>query len=297
MKIKELMTVDAEVLDPGSTVEEAAQTMADADVGSLPVLRRGKVVGMLTDRDIAVRVVAEGLPPRQTRIERVMTSDVVSCSEDDDVETAARIMSENKIRRLVVVDDAGEFAGIVALADLALRTGEGEAVLGEVSRPSDELAQGVYTGGPARVNHDGETAGSVLVDDELAAIETYKQVLQTVTSGKAGDTLRRIENEHEEAARLLQDGLRRIGVDGPRRAGKAAAWASPRRKAGELPDDKSSIALLKEGESREIEDYENALRDDSLDRSLKTLIESSLLPKTRAHVPALERFLSEGPVG
>ncbi|HXT01936.1 MAG TPA: CBS domain-containing protein [Elusimicrobiota bacterium] len=297
MKIKDLMTVDAEVLDPGSTVEEAAQAMADADVGSLPVLRRGKVVGMLTDRDIAVRVVAEGLAPRETKIEQVMTSDVVSCSEDDDVETAARIMSENQIRRLVVVDDAGEFAGIVALADLALRTGEGSEVLGEVSRPSSELTQGVYTGGPAQVNHVAESAGAALVSDELAAIDTYKQVLQTVTSGKAGDALRRIENEHEEAARLLKDGLRRIGVEAPRRAGGARAWAASRRKAGELPDDKSSISLLRDGERREIEDYESALDDDSLDPGIKKLIESSLLPKTRAHVPALDRFLSEGPVG
>ena len=297
MKIKELMTVDAEVVDPGSTVEEAAQAMADADVGGLPVLSRGKVVGMLTDRDIAVRVVAEGLSPRETKIEQVMTSDVISCSEDEDVEEAARIMSKNRIRRLVVVDDAGEFAGIVALADLALRTGEGEEVLGEVSRPSAELTQGVYTGGPARPDHDAETPGSVLVGDELAAIETYKQVLQTVTSGKAGDALRRIENEHEEAARRLKDGLRKLGVDAPRRAGKGGAWASSRRKAGELPDDKSSISLLRDGERREIEDYENALRDESLDQGLKTLIESSLLPMTRAHVPALDRFLSEGPVG
>lgn len=297
MKIKELMTVDAAVLDPRATVEEAAQAMADADVGSLPVLRRGKAVGILTDRDIAIRVVAEGLSPRETRIEQVMTSDVVSCSEDEDVEAAARLMCDNRIRRLIVVDDVGEFAGVVSLADLALRSGEGERVLRELSRPSLELTQGVYSGGPARPDHDGETLASALVRDELAAIETYKRVLQSVTSGKAGEALRRIENEHEEAARLLKNGLRKLGVDAPRRADKTAAWSSPRRKAGEFPDDKTSISLLREGERREIEDYESALRDESLDRSLKKLIESSLLPKTRAHVPALERLLSGGPVG
>jgi len=136
-----------------------------------------------------------------------------------------------------------------------------------------------------------------LMNDELAAIDTYKQVLQMVTSGKAGDALRRIENEHEEAARRLKEGLRRLGVDAPRKAGQVSAWTASRRKAGELPDDKSSISLLREGERREIEDYENALRDESLDAGLRSLIESSLLPKTRAHVPALDRFLTEGPVG
>lgn len=298
MKVKELMTVDAEVLDPGATVEQAAQAMADADVGSLPVLRRGKVVGILTDRDIAVRVVAEGLSPRETKIERVMTSDVVSCPEDADVEEAVRLMSRNQVRRLAVVDDAGEFAGIVALADISLRTAAGGEVLGEVSRPSGELSQGVYAGGPSRADHGGwETLGASLVKDELAAIDTYKEVLQSVSSGKAGDSLRLIENEHEEAARLLKDGLRRLGVDAPRKADKAAAWVPARREAGELPDDKSSISLLRDGERREIEDYESALRDDSLDPALKRLIEKDILPKTRAHVPALDRYLTEGPVG
>lgn len=296
MKIKELMTVDAEVLDPDSTVEQASQAMADADVGSLPVLRKGKVVGILTDRDIVVRVVAEGLPPGETKVEQAMTSDVVSCSEDDDVETAARLMSESRVRRLVVEDDAGEFAGIVALADLAMRTGEGEEVLGEVSRPSEELTQGVYTGGPAHPDHDGGgTSAGALVKDELAAVETYKQVLQTVTAAKAGEALRRIENEHEEAARLLKERLRKLGFDAPR-AGAAAAWRPASQKLDGLPDQKASIALLKEGETREIRDYEDALRDEALDEGLKTLIETSLLPRTRAHVPVLDRFLSEGPV-
>lgn len=276
MKIKDLMTVDAVVLDPGSSVEQAAQAMADADVGCLPVLRRGKPVGILTDRDIAVRVVAEGLPPGETKVEQVMTSEVVSCSEDEDAETAARAMSESRVRRLVVVDDVGEFAGIVSLADLGLRAPEG---------------------GPIQADHGGwETMGAALIRDELAAIEIYKQVLQSIAGGDAGDALRRIEDEHEEAARLLKDGLRRLGVESPRKADKAAAWASPRREAAELPDDKSSISLLRDGERREIEDYETALRDESLDPTIKTLIEASILPKTRAHVPALERFLSGGPV-
>src|SRR5206468_1896461 len=113
VKVKELMTEDAEIVSPESTIEQAAQAMADADVGSLPVLRRGKVIGILTDRDIVVRVVAEGLPPGSTTVEQVMTSDVVHCSKEDEVEEAAEIMARNRVRRLLVLDDAGEFAGIV----------------------------------------------------------------------------------------------------------------------------------------------------------------------------------------
>lgn len=117
MKIKELMTADAVVLDPKSTVEEAAQAMADADVGSLPVLSLGKAIGILTGRDILVRVVAEGLPG-SSKVEDVMTCEVVHCSQDDEVEKAAEVMAGEHVRRLVVLDDAGKFVGIVTLADL-----------------------------------------------------------------------------------------------------------------------------------------------------------------------------------
>jgi CBS domain-containing protein len=297
MRIKELMTVDAEVLTPESTIGEAAQAMADADVGGLPVLRRGKVVGILTDRDIVVRVVAEGLEPDATTVEQVMTSDVLHCSEEDDVEQAASLMARNQVRRLVVLDDAEEFAGIVTLADLALGDAETAGIVLEaVSSPSEELTQGVYAGGPARVDHDGgESSAAALVHDELAAVETYKQVLQTVHGGKAGDALRRIENEHEEAARILKDRLHRLGLGVRSGSIGGSAWSGAWEKSAEFLDEKTSIRLLKEGEEREIEDYERALGDGGLDSGLKKLIASSLLPRTRAHVPALARMLAEVP--
>src|SRR5688572_8627362 len=172
MKIKELMTEDAQVLYPESTIEQAAQAMADADVGSLPVLNRNGVIGILTDRDIVVRVVAEGLRPDSTHAEQVMTSDVVHCSPEDEVEDAAKLMAENQLRRLVVIDEEGEFAGIVSLADLAERAPEAAGeVLEAVSSPSVELSQGVYTGGPSRAGGDDGSA-LILMKDELAAVES-----------------------------------------------------------------------------------------------------------------------------
>ena len=122
MKIKELMGSGVEALETGATLEQAAQLMADADVGSLPVVREGRPVGIITDRDIVVRAVAEGLPPAATKVEDVMTSDLVSCGENDDDRKAAAIMAANRVRRLVVVDGSGRLAGMVALADLAAGT-------------------------------------------------------------------------------------------------------------------------------------------------------------------------------
>lgn len=118
MKIKEVMSSGVEVLDSDATLEEAAQVMADADVGIVPVVRERVPVGFITDRDIVVRAVAAGLAPGATPVEAVMTRDVVRCGEDADVEDAAAIMTASQLRRLLVVNAQGEFAGIVTLADL-----------------------------------------------------------------------------------------------------------------------------------------------------------------------------------
>lgn len=300
MKIKELMAVDAEVVDPSATLEQAAQVMADADVGSLPVLRDGRPVGVLTDRDIVVRAVAEGLAPAKTTVEEVMTHDVVTCGEEADVAEAAELMAINQIRRLMVVNAAGELAGVISLADLATEDVDAaEEVLEEVSRPSDDLSQGIYTGGPAVViDHGGDDMRvTSLVKDELAAAETYKQALQTVRKGPAGDALRRIEYEHEEAARLLRESLARIGVSAPKGAELTGAWSKPIEGTGKALDDRAALKILKEGEENGIEDYREALREGGLDPEVKRLISTNLLPKAQAHIPTLDRFLREGTAG
>lgn len=138
MKVSQVMTTDVITIEPEATLTEAARRMRGLDVGPLPVASGGRLVGMLTDRDIAVRATAEGRDPQDTRVSDVMTRDVVCCFQDDDVLQAARAMARYGKRRLVVVDASGRVVGIVSLGDLALRARNelvGEALLA-ISQPS-----------------------------------------------------------------------------------------------------------------------------------------------------------------
>jgi CBS domain-containing protein len=138
--VHDIMTRDVEVVHPEATLWEAAQKMAALDVGMLPVRSGDQLVGMLTDRDITVRATAEGRDPKTTRVHEVMTPEVVYAFEDDDVSAAAQIMTEQQIRRLVVLNQSKQLVGIVSLGDLAVHTGDaqqaGETLEG-VSEPSE----------------------------------------------------------------------------------------------------------------------------------------------------------------
>jgi CBS domain-containing protein len=206
MKIKDVMTRDVESVDPMASLEEAAQLMSDADVGSVPVVDEGRVVGVLTDRDIVVRAAAAGLDLSEAR--------------------------------------AGDF--------------------------------------------------SFLVKDELAAAETYKQALEKVGAGPAGPDLMRIEAEHEEAARLLQKRMRDMGRTPPDKPGLWGAFAEAVQGAAKLFGAKAAIKALKEGEEHGIHDYEDALEDERVPAEVKELISTTLLPRTRAHLPVLDRHLRAG---
>jgi CBS domain-containing protein len=116
------------------------EKMRGLDVGSLPVCQDDRLIGMVTDRDITIRGIAEGRQPDQTSVQEVMTGEVVSVLEDQDVEEAANLMEERQIRRLPVVDHEQRLVGIVSLGDLAVYAGDtrlsGE-VLERVSEPTD----------------------------------------------------------------------------------------------------------------------------------------------------------------
>lgn len=118
-KISEVMSSEVHTIRPDASIEEAAQEMRDGDFGLLPVANNGQLLGVITDRDIAVRAVAEGKDPN-TPIQEVMSAGVISAHEDDSVEEAARIMSEHQIRRLPIVDDNEHLVGIVSLGDFAV---------------------------------------------------------------------------------------------------------------------------------------------------------------------------------
>jgi CBS domain-containing protein len=121
MRVKEAMTAGARMISPEDTIQEAAQKMRDFDIGLLPVCEGERLVGMITDRDIAVRSSATGDDPWTGHVRDVMTPRVYYCFEDQDVAEAARVMREKRVRRLVVLDHDRHMSGMVSLGDLATR--------------------------------------------------------------------------------------------------------------------------------------------------------------------------------
>ena len=141
MQVREVMTKGAECVGPDDTLQAAARKMKALDVGPLPVCgENDRLVGMLTDRDIVVRAVAEGHDPRTAKVRDAMTEGVTYCYEDDAVADAASLMSEKQIRRLVVLNRDKRLVGIVSLGDLAVETGGDRQVAGKalegVSQPA-----------------------------------------------------------------------------------------------------------------------------------------------------------------
>jgi CBS domain-containing protein len=139
------MTRDVKVATPNETLCEAARMMADCDAGILPVSDGDRLVGMITDRDIAIRGVGEGLGPT-AKVEDVMSREVKYCFEDDDVDEVLQNMGEIQVRRLPVVSREKRLVGIVSLSDLASRgetTAAGEA-LEEIARPGGQHTQELH---------------------------------------------------------------------------------------------------------------------------------------------------------
>ncbi len=142
MKVSEVMTRDVQTVQPDQTAREAASFMLSADAGSIPVTEGERLVGMITDRDIAVRGVANGSGP-DTPVRDLMTSDCICARENDNVEDIARKMREAQVRRLPVIDEQQKLCGIVSLGDLSRETDDataGEALEG-VSQPGGQHQQ------------------------------------------------------------------------------------------------------------------------------------------------------------
>jgi CBS domain-containing protein len=145
MKIKHVMTKDPTCCVPSDTAQRAAKIMRDEDTGAVPIIENEqsrKVVGIVTDRDLCMNVVAEGRDPRTTQVHESMTTTVVSCSPQDSVDKATELMRENQIRRVPVVDEKHRLVGIVTMADIVgranVRTAETHETLKTVSAPTNE---------------------------------------------------------------------------------------------------------------------------------------------------------------
>jgi CBS domain-containing protein len=119
MRVSQVMTRGVETVSSEDTLVIAARKMRINDVGFLPVLEKGAVVGVITDRDITLRGLGEALTPELTSVGEIMTPGIVCCYEDDVITEAAKIMEINHVRRLLVLNDANRFVGLLSLDDLA----------------------------------------------------------------------------------------------------------------------------------------------------------------------------------
>lgn len=140
MKCKDIMTPNPSYCSPEEISVKAARIMRDEDVGIVPVCEEGKkLVGVVTDRDICLTVVAEERHPREVKVLECMSEDLVTCKPEDNVQKAADLMKEYQVRRIPVVDDQGRILGMIAQADIALKVGKPEEVtetVQEISKPS-----------------------------------------------------------------------------------------------------------------------------------------------------------------
>lgn len=144
MKVRDIMTPNPRSAEPDTTLEEIATIMKEEDVGAVPVVEDGRVIGMVTDRDIVVRCLAEGNDPPECTAEDIMSEEVKSIAPDTEVDEAARIMGDAQIRRLAVVK-GGKLVGMLSLGDLAVKAGEEEEE--ETVEALEEISQGVKAAG------------------------------------------------------------------------------------------------------------------------------------------------------
>jgi len=141
MKCNKVMTKNPVCCLPNDSVVKVAQLMKREDIGSIPIIeteQTKKLVGILTDRDLALKIVAEGRDPQSTKVEEVMTRKVVTCRTDDDLQKVLDLMAEHQLRRIPVLDSGNGIVGIIAQADMAIRFDHPKktaAMVKEISEP------------------------------------------------------------------------------------------------------------------------------------------------------------------
>src|SRR5262245_14511944 len=139
MLLRDVMTAKIEDIPVDATLKQAAEKMKQLNIGALPVRENNRLVGMITDRDIAMRAIAEGRDPQRMPVGEVMSRELFFCYEDESVESVAKLMEEKQIRRLPVFDRSKRAIGIVSLGDLAVRNHDDRLtgkVLARVCNPS-----------------------------------------------------------------------------------------------------------------------------------------------------------------
>jgi len=137
MKLKDLMTKDVVVIHTDDSLETAAKKMRERNIGFLPVCDGERLVGTLTDRDITVQAIADGKNPKNTRVRDLVHSDVFWCFEDQEVQEGAKLMGDNQVRRLMILDHDKHLCGVISLGDIATNGNDkiSAQVLESVSEP------------------------------------------------------------------------------------------------------------------------------------------------------------------
>lgn len=138
MQVQKVMTTNVHLADPNMTIRDAAREMRAENIGWLPVGENDRLVGMVTDRDIVTRAVAEERSAGNTTVRDVMSAGICYCFEDDDVNEAAAVMADHQIRRLPVLNQDKRLVGVVALADLRKTDGAASSALKGISEPTDK---------------------------------------------------------------------------------------------------------------------------------------------------------------
>ncbi len=139
MRVSEIMTTDFHMIDSTNSLRQAAEKMKSLNVGFLPVREGTRLIGLITDRDIVIRGLAAGMNPGSAQVKDIISSEILYCYDDDSIEEAARLMEDNQIRRLIVVNHDQVPVGIVSLGDIAVRAGQenlSREILERVSEPA-----------------------------------------------------------------------------------------------------------------------------------------------------------------
>ena len=146
MNVSEIMTTNVATAEPDTTLEEVATMMKDENVGAIPVVDDEELLGIITDRDIVVRCIAEGKDPSEVEVEEILSEELETISPDDDVRRAAEIMQRKQIRRLPVCDEDGKLVGMLSIGDIAVKQSN-DNVSGETL---EQVSQGVKNEGRGR---------------------------------------------------------------------------------------------------------------------------------------------------
>jgi CBS domain-containing protein len=207
MKVRQIMTTDVECAEPDSTLQEIASMMKEENVGSIPVVDEDELCGIITDRDIVVRCVAEGKDPGECTADEILSEELHSIEPDADVETASRIMAERQVRRLPVVQD-GHLVGMISLGDIAVKHGD-DAEAGETLQ---EVSQGVKQPRAAQARVSGRQSAGKAMGGRQQHLESEGGRHQAGKEGRARPSVGTGSARSGEVDREIETGGRRQGI-------------------------------------------------------------------------------------